>query len=108
MPYRATQDRWVIVESFDKTRSAGGGNGKPLQYSCHKNPMNDKKRKKDMTLEGEPPRLERVQYVTGEEQRAITNSSRKNEVAGPNWKCYSVMDVSGGKSKIQCYKKNIA
>ena len=108
MPYRATQDRWVIVESFDKTKSAGGGNGKPLQCSCRKNPMNDKKRQKDMTLEGEPPRSERVQYVTGEEQRAITNSSRKNEVAEPNWKCHSVMDVSGGKSKIQCYKKNIA
>ena len=96
------------MESSDKTWSTGEGNGKGLQYSCLKNPMNNKKRKKDMTLEGEPPRLERVQYVTGEEQRAITNSSRKNEVAGPNWKCYSVMDVSGGKSKIQCYKKNIA
>ena len=27
MPCRATQDRWVIVESSDKTRSTVGGNG---------------------------------------------------------------------------------
>ena len=28
-------------------------------------------------------RVEGVQYATGEEQRTITNSSRKNEGAGP-------------------------
>ena len=40
------------------------------------------KRQKDMTTEDEPHRSEGIQYVTGEEQRAITNSSRKNEAAG--------------------------
>ena len=35
-----------------------------------------------MMPENELPRLEFVQYVTREEWRAITNSSRKNEVAG--------------------------
>ena len=45
--------------------------------------MNSMKRQKDMTLEDELPRLEGVQYTTEEEQRAITNSSRNNEVAGP-------------------------
>ena len=30
-----------------------------------------------------PPRSEGVQYATGEEQRAITNSSRKNETTVP-------------------------
>ena len=30
---RATQDRWVMVESLDKTWSTGEGNGKALQYS---------------------------------------------------------------------------
>ena len=44
------------------------------------------KRQKDMTLEDEPPRLEGVHYATGEEWRTITNSCRKNEVAGPKWK----------------------
>ena len=44
--------------------------------------MRPKKKKKN-TLEDEPSRLEGMQYATGEEQRAITNSSRKNEVAGP-------------------------
>ena len=53
-----------------------------------------------MTLEDEPPRSEGVQYPTGEEQRAITNSSRKNEAAGPKWERHSVVDVSGGESKV--------
>ena len=80
--------------------STGGGNGKPLQYSRRENPMNSLKRQKDRTLEDEPPRSEGIQYVTGEEQRAITNSSRKNEVAGPKQKKCSVVDVSGGESKV--------
>ena len=52
-----------------------------------------------------PLRLEDVQYATGEERRAITNSSRKNKVAGPKRKHCSVVGVSGGESKIQCYKE---
>ena len=35
-----------------------------------------------MTLENENPKLESIQYATGEEQRAITNSLRKNKAAG--------------------------
>ena len=53
-----------------------------------------------MTLEDEPPSSEGVQYATGEEQRATTNSSRKNEAAGPKWKGCSGVDVSGGESKV--------
>ena len=30
----------------------------------------------------EPPKLEGIQYATGEEQRAITNNSRKNAAIG--------------------------
>ena len=62
--------------------------------------MNSMKRQKDMTLEDEAPRLEGVQYATGEEQRAITNSSRKSEAAAPKWKRHSVVDVSGGESSL--------
>ena len=69
----------VIVKSSDKTWSTGEGNGSLLQHSCLENPMNGMKRQKDMTLEDEPPRSEGVQCAAGEEQRAITNSSRKNE-----------------------------
>ena len=50
---RATQDGCVILESFDKTWSTGGGNGKPLHYSCYDNPMNSMKRQKDMIPEGQ-------------------------------------------------------
>ena len=71
------------METSDKTWSTGGENGKPLQFSCHKSPMNKMKRQKDMTPEDEPPRSVGVQYASGEEQRANTNSSGKNEVSGP-------------------------
>ena len=56
--------------------SAGEGNGKPLQYSCLGNPMNNMKRKKDRTLKDELPRLESAQYTTGNQWR---NNSRKKE-----------------------------
>ena len=44
MPCWATQDRWVMVESSDKTWSSGEGNVKPLQHSCLENPMNRMKK----------------------------------------------------------------
>ena len=53
-----------------------------------------------MTAEDELPSVEGVQYHTGKEQRAITNSPRKEESAGPKQKQHSVVDVSGGESKI--------
>ena len=40
-----------------------------------------------MRLEDEPFRLEGVQQAPGEEQRAVTNNSTKNEAAGPKWMC---------------------
>ena len=45
------------------------------------------------------PRLEVVQYATGEKQR---NSFRKNEEADSKQKLCPVADVSGGKSKVKC------
>ena len=56
-----------MVKSSDKTWSTGEENGKPLQYSCLENPMNNMKRQKDRTLKDELPRLVGAQYVTGEE-----------------------------------------
>ena len=80
MPCRATQDGQVMIESSDKTWSAGGGNGKPLQYSCLENPMNRMKRQKDRTLKDELPRSIGAQYATGDQWR---NNSRKNEGTEP-------------------------
>ena len=67
--------------------------------------MNSVKRQKDMTPEDKPPWLEGVQYATREEQRVITNSSRKNETGGPKWKQRWVADLSGGESKVRCCKE---
>ena len=60
--------------------STGEGNGKPLYYSCLKNPMNSMKRQKDITLKDEFPRPVGAQNATGEEQR---NISIKKEEAEP-------------------------
>ena len=99
---RATQDRWVMVESSDKTWSTGEGNTKPLQHSCLENPMSSMKRQKDIMLEDEAPRSVGVQCVTGEEQ---INSSRRNEKAEPKWKQRPAVDVSAGESKVWCCKE---
>ena len=85
------------MESSDKTRSTGEGNGKPLQHSCLENPMNSMKRQKDRTLNDELPRSVDAQYATGEEMR---NSSRRNEEAESKQKKHPVVDVSGGESKV--------
>ena len=95
MPYRATQDGWVMVESSDKTWSTGERNGKPLQYSCLENPMNSMKKQKDRTVKHEPPRSLGAQYATGDQWR---NNSRKNE--GIEQKQYPVVKVTGDRSKV--------
>ena len=55
-----------------------------------------------MTLKDEHPRLVGAQYATGEEWR---NSSRRNEEAEPKQKQCQVVDVTGDKSEVQCYKE---
>ena len=77
---RATQDGWVMVESFDKTWFTGEGNGRPLQYSCLEKLMNSIKRQKVMTMKDEFPRSVGTQNATGEERR---NKSIKNEAMEP-------------------------
>ena len=44
--------------------------------------MDSMNRQKYMTQEDEPPKSEGVQYSTGEKQREIVNSSKKNEAKG--------------------------
>ena len=70
-----------MVERCDRMWSTGEGNGKPLQYSCLKNPMNSMRRQNDRILKEELPRSVGAQYATGEQWR---NNSRKNEGMEPN------------------------
>ena len=46
-----------------------------------------------MTPEDEPARSEGVQYPTGEEKRANTNSQNKNEAAGTKQEQFSAVDA---------------
>ena len=43
-----------------------------------------------------------VQYATGDQWR---NNSRKNEGMDPKQKQHPVVDVTGDRSKVQCYKE---
>ena len=91
-----------MVETSGKMLSTGERKCKPLQHSCLENPMNSKKRQKNMTLKDELPWLIGAQYARWKELR---NSSRKNEETEAKWKQRPVVDVSGGESKIRCYKE---
>ena len=70
--------------------STAEGNGKPLQYSCLENPMNNMKRQNDRILKEELLRLLSAQYATGDQWR---NNSRKNEGMEPKQKQHPVVDV---------------
>ena len=83
-----------MVESSDKIWSIGERNGKPLQYSCLKNPMNSMNRQKDWTLKD--PRSIGAQYVIGDQW---TNNSRKNEEMEPKQKQHPAVDVTGDRSE---------
>ena len=85
------------MESSDKMWSTGEGNGKPLQYSCLKNPMTHTKRKKDRTLKDEFPRSVGAQYATGEEWGS---NSRESEGTEPKQKQHQAVDVTGNGSKV--------
>ena len=92
MPCGATQDGWIMVKRSDRMWSTGKGNGKPLQYSCLENPMNNMKRQNDRILKEKLPRSVGAQYATGVQWR---NNSRKNEEMEPKQKQYPVVDGTG-------------
>ena len=91
-----------MEESSDKAWSTGEGNGKPLQYSCLKNPMNSMKRQKDRTLKDELPRLVGAQYAIGDQWRT---NSKKNEEMESKLKQHTGVDVTGDGSKVRCCKE---
>ena len=92
-----------MVERSDRMWSTGEGNGQPLQYSCLENPMNSMKRQNDRILNGEVPRSVGAQYATGDQWR---NNSRKNEGMEPKQKKYPVVDVTGDRNNVWCYKEH--
>ena len=96
-----TQDRPVMIERSDRMWSTRKWKGKPLQYSCLENPMNSMKRQNDRILKEELPRSVGAQYATGDQWR---NNSRNNEGMEPKQKQCPAVDVTGDRSKIQCYK----
>ena len=64
--------------------------------------LNSMKRQKDRTLKDELPRLEGIQYATGDQWR---NNSKKNEKTESKQKQHPAVDVTGDGSKVRCYKE---
>ena len=64
--------------------------------------MNRMKRQKDRTLKDELLKWIGAQYATGDQWR---NNSRKNEETEPKQKQHPVVDVTGDRSKVRCYKE---
>ena len=110
MQCRSTQDRWVTVKSSDKMWSTGEGSGKPLQYSCHWNPMNSMKRQKDMTRPGEmsPPGRKVSNILLGKSRGQLLTAPERMKQLGQSrndtqlWMCLVV------KAKSDAVKNNIA
>ena len=92
IPCSTTKDGWVIVKSSDKCGL--------LEEGMATHSMDSMKRQKDMIPEDEPHQVS-IQYATGGDWKAITNSSRKNVAAWPKQKWYSVVNVSSGESEEQ-------
>ena len=59
--------------------------------------MNSMKRQKDRTLKDELPRSVGAQYATGDQWRKNT---RKKEGMEPKQKQYTVVEVTGDRSKV--------
>ena len=66
------------------------------------NPMNSMNRQKDRTLKDELPRSVGAQYTTRDQWR---NNSRKNEGMEPKQKQHPVVDMTGDRSMVRCYKE---
>ena len=64
--------------------------------------MNSMKRQNDRILKDELPKLVGAEYATGDQLR---NNSRKNKGMEPKQKQYPVVDVTGDRSKVPCYKE---
>ena len=64
--------------------------------------MNSMKRQNDRTLKKELHRSVAAQYATGDQWR---DNSRKKEGMEPKQKQYPVVDVTGDRSKVQCWKE---
>ena len=67
--------------------------------------MDSMTRQKDNDTGRWGPQVRRCPMCYWEKWRAITNSSRKNNAAGPKQKRCWAADLSGGEGEVQCWKE---
>ena len=90
---------------FDRIRSNGDGNGKPLQYSCLENPMNSMKSQNDRILKQELPKslgpkmlLKISGEITPERMKGWSQSKNNTQL----WMCLVI------ETRSYAVKSNIA
>ena len=90
---RVAEDRRVVVK-FWQNVVQWRSKWQPTPVLLSEEPHGYYEKKKDATPEDECPRSEGAQYATGEERRAITSSSKKNEASGTRqeWHCCGYVD----------------
>ena len=101
----ATQDRRVMLESFDKLWFTGEGNGKPLHYSCLENPMNNMKKQKGRTLKDELPRSIDAQYATGDQWKITPERMKRRSQSKNNTQMWMSLVME---PRSDAVKSNIA
>ena len=90
------------MDRSDRMWSTGQGKGNPLLYSCLEIRKNSMKRQNNRILKEDLPMSVGARYATGDWWR---NNSRKNEGFEPKHKQYPVVDMTGDRRKVQCYKE---
>ena len=96
------------MNSSDKMWSTGGGNGKPQQYSCNKNPMNSVKRQKDMTPEDKPPGQKVFNMLLGKSEGQLLIAPERMKQVGQSGNNAGLQICLVVKVKSDAVKNNIA
>ena len=70
---------FILFMRSDRMWSTGEGNGRPLQYLCLENPINNMKRQNDRILKEELLRSLSAQYATGDQWRKNSRKNRESQ-----------------------------
>ena len=68
---------WTWWRILAKCGPLDKGNGKPFQYSCFENSMNNMKNQKDRTLKSQLSRLVEVLYASGNQYKGRDGAKGK-------------------------------
>ena len=100
--YWGVKSRFLNIGSLKKCGPLEKGMANHFNILALRTPWKVMKRQKYRTLKEEIPRSVGAQYATGGQWR---NNSIKNEEMEPKQKQHPVVDATGDRSKVWCYKE---